>query len=152
MVLREIQSRHQPRLEPSNQEGNQGNLSWEEGSSCHPPAISPFPAQLLGVTDVIWASRTLKTPQAAQRSALRAARDLEEGPSDLAESPCHALAMSFPSRDPGVAPSFAWTLPLELPTLPSSVHILRCSSKCPQPGHTCRHPSLGPKWTAYHRQ
>lgn len=91
-------------------------------------------------------------PRAAQRDALRAVRDLEEGPSDLAESPCHPLAVSFPRGDPEMAPSLAWMFPLELPMLPSSVHILECFSKCPQTGHACRHPSLGPKWTAYHRQ
>lgn len=91
----EIQSRHQPRLEPSNQEGNQGNLSWLEGCRGslrlgQPPAdgvrvICPFPVPslALGLAGVICTLRTLKI---AQRGEQRAVRDLEKG---LSESPCH---------------------------------------------------------------
>lgn len=70
-----------------------------------PPAVPLFPAQLLGVTGVIWTLKTLKTPQDAQRVLLKAVRGLEEGPSNLSESPCHSLAVSFPSGDPEMAPS-----------------------------------------------
>lgn len=114
MVLREIRGRHQLRLEPSNPVGNQGNLCWQEGCReslelGQPPVDGvrvscPFavPSPALGLTGVIWTLRTLKTPQAAQGGVQRAARDLEKGPPNLAESPRH------PWLRPSPAESLRW--------------------------------------------
>lgn len=168
MVLREIRSRHQLRLEPSNPVGNQGNLCWQE--SCReslelgqPPVDEvrvscPFavPSAVLGLTGVIWTWKTLKTPQAAQGWAGMGGvppPEGSEGPGERSpkpgREPSSPLAASFPSRVPEMAPSLPQMLPPELPPLPSSVHTSGCSSKHQA---TCAPPLAGSTLAAYHRQ